>query len=131
MKPDSVILVVDDDVDIVEMITLLLDLHGYRALGESSATTALRRLQEGLRPALMLVDLRMPGLDGAELIRAVHGDAALARTPIAILSGEIHCRQEAVSLGVEACLTKPVELEDLLATARRFADPQAAARNRE
>jgi CheY-like chemotaxis protein len=120
MSRVGVVLVVDDDPDILEIVTLLLDVNGYGVATDTDARRALQRVQDGLRPALMLVDLRMPGFDGAELIRSIRGDPALSDIPIVILSGEIHGLQESALLGIEGYLSKPVELDDLLSTVSRY-----------
>src|SRR5262245_60919098 len=74
----SGILVVDDDPDIRDSLALLLDDAGYRVHTAGDGLQALALLEQIPRPALALVDLRMPVMDGVALIEAMRSDARWA-----------------------------------------------------
>jgi CheY-like chemotaxis protein len=120
------ILVVDDDEDIRAVILLLLDMAGYAAVGAADGLEALERIQSRGRPALVLLDLRMPRLNGPGFVGALRADPALAAVPIVVLSGDAMASEIASSLGVSGCLKKPVDLEDLVGAVDRHCPAGAA-----
>jgi CheY-like chemotaxis protein len=83
---ENCVLVVDDESDAREAIVELLELEGYQAVGAPNGSDALELLRAGLRPAMMLVDLRMPVMDGWAFCAAVRDDARWADIPIAIVT---------------------------------------------
>jgi CheY-like chemotaxis protein len=119
-SPD--VLVVDDDVDICEIIALVLDANGYVTSSASDGWAALDHLQRHGEPGLILLDLRMPRMDGRELMKAMKSDPRFARIPVVVVSGEAAAMQAAAVLGADGCLQKPVDLDSLLATVARFAE---------
>ncbi len=116
------ILVVDDDEDMRTMLCVVLSAEGYRAVGASDGVEALERLRSDGTPALIFLDLMMPRMNGEDLIHAMTRDPSLARIPIAIVSGQLTAHTLAQTPLVIARLLKPVELDELLAVAHRFAD---------
>jgi CheY-like chemotaxis protein len=112
------ILVVDDDEDVRRMLCLLLSAEGYPAAGAADGLEALHCMRRDGPPALVFVDLMMPRMDGEDLIRTMTQDPALARIPIAIMSGQ----PVTPAVQASARLVKPVELDDVLALVHRFAD---------
>ena len=115
------VLFVDDDEDLRTMLCLILSAEGYAVASAADGVQALDRLR-GEPPALLLVDLMMPRMNGEELIRKMTEDAALARIPIAIMSGQASVLSAAPVPGVVARLVKPVELDEILSVVQRFAD---------
>jgi len=118
---DAPILVVDDDREIRETITLALEASGYTVVGASDGCEACRWLREHGAPSLILLDLMMPRMDGEELLRALERDDALRAVPVVIVSGDPSCRERAAELRAAGCLPKPVLLRDLEAAVERFA----------
>jgi CheY-like chemotaxis protein len=108
------VLVVDDNDDVRESLVLLLMMHGFRASGASSGFGALRRLKDGLRPALVLLDLRMPGMSGWEVWDHMRNDPAIAAIPVVVVSGEVGERQRALAAGIRRFVEKPVDPQRLL-----------------
>jgi len=112
------ILVVEDDLATVEMIRDALMIEGYRvlhAIGEAGLT----RAREG-QPALILLDLYMPGMDGAEVARRLRADPAIARIPIVCISSE-RARGDLPAMPRDDCLPKPFALDDMYAVVARWA----------
>jgi CheY-like chemotaxis protein len=114
MKPKKAILVVDDDDDVRNVLCLVLSAEGYRTVGAADGLEALERLRGAEPPALMVVDRMMPRMDGESLVRHMAEDPLLACIPVAIMSGHSGARDAAWARPVSACLTKPVELDELL-----------------
>jgi CheY-like chemotaxis protein len=108
------ILVVDDDRDIRDVVVLLLGLEGYEVVGACDGLDALGQIRERGRPGAVLLDLRMPRMSGADFVRALRRDPALAATPIIVVSGDTTATDVAASIGAMKCLIKPLGLAELL-----------------
>ncbi len=114
------VLIVEDDEDIRELVGMALTVHGFRATGVADGEAAWAALRGAPPPALILVDLMMPKMDGAALVRAMHSDPVLSKIPVVVLSGNPAARAQAEALHADGCLMKPVELDELVATVERF-----------
>jgi CheY-like chemotaxis protein len=119
----GLVLVVDDDADILEALDLLLTHQGYQVATASDGADALAQLRAlPQRPCLILLDLMMPRMDGFQM-RAVLAESELSSIPVVALSGAgAKVTDRARSLQLEV-LPKPVGLNDLLSTVRRFCTP--------
>jgi CheY-like chemotaxis protein len=113
------LMLVDDDVEIREVIGAVLEAEGYGVATAADGADALRQLRLGSRPCVILLDLRMPGMDGREFRERTVADPGLRDIPVVILSGDHEAPQVAAQIGIE-CVMKPVDLERLLAIAARF-----------
>jgi CheY-like chemotaxis protein len=114
------VLIVDDDEDIREVIRLVLETYGHRVASAVDGLDALELLQREGAPALILLDMMMPRLDGEGFVKILRATPALAHVPIILLSGHSAAREKAQALAADGCLVKPIELEDLIAVVRRF-----------
>jgi CheY-like chemotaxis protein len=112
------LLVVDDDAAIREIIQAVLEVEGYAVFTAADGAEAIARLRAGLRPRLILLDLRMPGMDGRAFRDVQAAEPDLAAIPVVILSGDGDAPRVAASLGLE-WLLKPVHLDHLLAVVAR------------
>jgi CheY-like chemotaxis protein len=113
------ILVVDDDVDTREMFRQTLELDGYRVALAANGHEALERLRCGLSPALVLLDIMMPVMNGAEMLTELRRDPRFTRTPVVLISafGPI---AESLAALAQSYLPKPVDLERLAELLRRY-----------
>ncbi len=116
-------LLVEDDPDIREAITEILRDEGYRVLGAEHGRQALDLLREGARPALILLDLMMPVMNGWQFREAQKADASLAPIPVVVISADAAAAREAVHIGASAFLQKPIDLDELLGTVARYCPP--------
>ena len=110
-----VIMVVDDSLTVRKVTSRLLEREGYRVITAKDGVDALERMQE-VTPAVMLVDIEMPRMDGFDLTRTIRADPRTRGIPIIIISSrtaEKH-RAQAASLGVNAFLGKPFQELELL-----------------
>ena len=108
------VLVVDDDPDILDALSEILEVEGYDVQRARNGREALQRLEHGL-PDLVLLDLMMPVMDGWEFARSL---APGARPPIIVLSADRNVSAKAKEIGALGWLAKPFELSDLLAAVR-------------
>jgi CheY-like chemotaxis protein len=114
------ILLVDDDTDIREIVSEVLELHGYSVITACDGAEALSLLRKRAQePRLILLDLMMPGMNGMEFRAIQCSDPALASIPVVILSGDARMNQKAASLGLPG-VKKPVELHELLQVVARY-----------
>jgi DNA-binding response OmpR family regulator len=116
------ILEVDDDAAIRDVVAALLDAEGYRVATAADGIQALRLLDR-VEPALIILDMQMPGLSGCDVAREVRARRCGAR--ILMLSACRDLRRRADESGADACLPKPFELDDLLTAVARLAGPPA------
>ena len=112
------ILVVEDDEDLREAVMLVLDRYGYEMRGAHDGIDAIEQIRAHGRPDMILLDLRMPRMNGEELAHAIRQDPALAPAPIVVLSGDSTARDVAASIGARGVLAKPVDLDVLVKMVR-------------
>jgi DNA-binding NarL/FixJ family response regulator len=108
--------VVDDELELLQAITVCLRTEGYEVMTARSGAEALMHVAEIL-PDLIISDIRMPGMDGYRLARQLRASPRSDLIPIVFLSakGEIADRIEGFRSGVDVYLTKPCEPDELLA----------------
>ena len=113
------ILVVDDDDDIRETIVEVLSDEGFEAIGASDGLEALHVMRASL-PALVFLDLMMPGMSGPEFLVAQRADPALVSVPVVVLSADANVAAKAAELGIAEFFRKPIKLDALMGTTKRF-----------
>ena len=124
-SPAGNILIVEDDTETREMLASLLALEGFNAVGAEDGLEALhllRTVRHGAPnvPCLVLLDLKMPRLGGNEFRRAQLGDPTVASVPVAVMSGATDIELRAQALGAVAAVTKPIDVDRLLAVVRTY-----------
>ena len=111
------VLIVDDDSNTREMLSIVMQAHGAQVRTAASAAEALAAIQEW-RPQLLLSDISMPGEDGYSLIRRVRGlpDGASEALPAVAITAMASAedREEALRAGFQAHVTKPLHFGTLL-----------------
>jgi DNA-binding response OmpR family regulator len=113
--PSAPILVVDDDAKIVRLVRTYLERDGYTVVTAADGPAALEAI-ETHRPALVVLDLMLPELDGRAVIRAVRRDEEAARTPILVLSARSSTIDRIAGLedGADDYLPKPFSPAELV-----------------
>ena len=110
------VMVVEDDDCVRELVLEILGGEGFTAVGVGNGEEALRHLRgEGAHPALILLDLMMPVMDGWQFREAQLGDPEISTIPVVVLSA---VKDERVP--AERHFSKPCNLEDLLDTVHEF-----------
>ena len=125
MRPTSSILVIDREPTIVELLVEILTDAGYIAYtvpDGAGARVAIARH----RPALILLDVGCPGMQGAALIAHLRA-ADPAIIPIVVMTTAPRDAAPLLMLGVGECLAKPFDLDDLLACVARYMQPDQRA----
>jgi CheY-like chemotaxis protein len=115
------ILLVEDDEDIRTDLKEMLEISGYPTETAANGVEALRRLDGGAsQPALILIDLLMPVMNGWQFRSAQLERSALATIPIVVMSGAANVHNEARELGAVAYVTKPFSMRSLLEIIGRY-----------
>ena len=113
------VLVVDDDPDIGEFVTLALTDHGYDVATALNGEVALRSAEER-PPRLIVLDMRMPGMDGWEFARRYRQRPG-PHAPIVVFTAARNAGERASEIAADAYLAKPFSLDDLIGLAERLA----------
>jgi CheY-like chemotaxis protein len=113
-----VILVVDDDPDILEALSEILEAEGFEIRRARNGKEALERLEPD-QPQLILLDLMMPVMDGWEFAQRMRQKPVYSSIPIIVLSADRNVGSKAQDIGAVGHLAKPFELNDLLEMVRR------------
>jgi len=116
------VLVVDDDNDHRDVMVETLEDAGYRAVGVANGGQALKAIHD--EPFLVLADLRMPGMDGSELLNAMQAELGSRVPPVVFITGASPWTIEHVSAPV---LSKPIDIDQLLSVVGRHS-PELAVR---
>ena len=116
----GVVLVVDDDRDVSSTLADILEEAGYQAIVAHDGVQALELLRRGPRPSLVLLDLRMPRMDGYQFQAEKRRDPALVGIPVVVFTADRTRVPRADDLDAAAYVEKPARLEDILAIVQRF-----------
>jgi len=118
----SSILLVEDDPDIRDTMSELLELEGYRMVTSPNGREALAQLQHMQRPCLILLDVMMPIMDGYAFMKGMRANGRLADIPVVVTSAS-HKPPE----GACAYVPKPIDVDRLLAVVKTYcrAEPSA------
>lgn len=111
------VLVVDDDPEILTYIADLLTNAGHQVICAKNGAIALDLLRRAAPPDLIIADLRMPRVDGMKLLRELRHSPNTAHIPVIILSGDHDRTVDALDLGANDYMTKPIEGAELVARA--------------
>lgn len=115
------VLVVDDNADLRALVAeSLRKLGGFTVMTAENGVEGLERFFEE-QPDCVVIDVKMPGLDGYQLVRALRGDSASSATPLVILSAMVQDKDRLGGFlsGVDEYLVKPVSPPDLVHTIRQ------------
>jgi CheY-like chemotaxis protein len=115
-RNSRVVLIVDDDADIRDALRTILQDEGYETLEASHGREALSILRErAVPPALVLLDLMMPTMDGWQLRARLREDPALAEIPIVIMTAHAAFQRAVINATPDTpLLPKPIDVERLL-----------------
>jgi len=110
------ILIVDDEQDIVRLLSFALQAEGYQVVTALSGQEALKRVEQE-RPDIVVLDVMMPGMDGIEVCAELRSKPETAGLPIIMLSalGQVADRVRGLRAGADDYVPKPVNLEELSA----------------
>ncbi|MFP5213571.1 MAG: response regulator [Acidobacteriota bacterium] len=109
------VLLVDDEEEFVRALAERLEIRGYPVRVALSGEQAIELLRETV-PDVMVLDLRMPGMDGLEVLRRVKADYPRVQVIILTAHGSERDRDRGLQLGAYEQLQKPVYINDLINT---------------
>src|ERR1700716_4749688 len=113
---NQLILVVEDDATMQKMALKILRSRGFSSELAHNGREAVA-MAAALKPSLILMDLSLPEMNGWEATRALKADPALAPIPVVAITAPamVGDRETAIAAGCTECLTKPYELDQLIA----------------
>ena len=111
--------IVEDDHDMREVLRLALEIRGYSVEEAAEGEEALAVLRKRPACCLILLDLMMPGMNGWQFRKTQLESPVLAEIPVVVLSAMREACSHASELRAAACLTKPVDMEHLIAETAR------------
>lgn len=113
------ILVIDDDSAINELIKINLELQGYQVIQAFNGIEGFAKAKQE-EPALIILDVMMPEVDGFTVAQRVRQCADIAETPIIMLTAlsQLNDKVNGFNIGVDDYLTKPFEIDELLVRVR-------------
>jgi len=119
----ELILIVEDNEKNRRLARDVLQATGYRTVECETGEEALRLARES-RPALVLMDIQLPGMDGIEAFRRLRADPATATIPVMAVtaSAMTHNRQTILAAGFDGYQTKPISVREFLAAVRALLD---------
>ncbi len=113
------ILVVDDDPSITAFVRMALEDEGYRVATTVGGQTM--QLARDLRPAVILLDIAMPGMDGVEVSERLRDDPRTAAIPIIVMSAQDRLQAPSTRMHADDRLPKPFDLDHLYQKVERWA----------
>lgn len=122
-KPKPHALVVDDEKNLRESLAELIDGEGFIVTQADDGQTAVEILRGGATPDVIFLDVRMPRMDGLQVLQTIK-DEKLTSAPVIVISayGDSSKMIEAMRLGAYDYITKPLELDEIVATLHRAAE---------
>ncbi|HEX3630008.1 MAG TPA: response regulator [Candidatus Dormibacteraeota bacterium] len=120
----QLILVVEDDPTMQRMALKVLRSRGFTAELARNGREAVS-MAGARQPGLILMDLSLPEMNGWEATKALKADPATAAIPVVAITAHamVGDRETALAAGCSECLTKPYELDELIALVRRYIGP--------
>lgn len=122
------ILCIEDEEEMIELISLILARHNYNVLGAIGGQAGLDGVRK-LKPDLILLDLMMPKIDGWELLQRVRADPGLQGIPVIVVTARANEIDRVFGLqiaGVEGYLTKPFGPQELVQCVERVLQAKAS-----
>ena len=115
------ILIVEDDPNSRKLLRDVLGMVGYETLEAGTAEEGIRLAREST-PALILMDIRLPGISGIEALRRLRDDERTRKIPVVAVTASVMQTQttQALVAGFDALEPKPVRIDALLGTVRRL-----------
>jgi DNA-binding response OmpR family regulator len=115
----SKILIVEDEINLVNMLQRLLKNLDYDIAVAMDGRQALE-LADHFKPDLILLDIKIPDMDGIQVLKTLRSTACFADTPIIVLSAmaQLHEINAGIEAGADTYLCKPVMFDEILNTIR-------------
>jgi DNA-binding response OmpR family regulator len=112
------VIIIEDDPDILDMMTFILKDEGYDVIGATDCGPLAEVMQ--YRPDLILMDNRLPDISGKDACRKLKEDAVTRHIPVVLISANQHLARLATESLADGYVSKPFDLEELLAAVRQY-----------
>jgi len=114
------VLILEDDPAVQTLMRKQLTAHGFKVTIATDGLDGLMKL-ETMKPDILLCDVMMPNLDGIEFVKAIKANTATQKIPVIFLTAKTDPRSmiEGINVGARFYVTKPFQIDDLLAKVRR------------
>ncbi|MCC6849120.1 MAG: response regulator [Deltaproteobacteria bacterium] len=125
------ILIVEDNALNLKLLRDVLQVEGYETVEATTAERGLEIAWGGSAPALILMDVHLPGMDGVAALRALRADARSAATPVVAVTASAMPleRAEIIGAGFDGCFVKPLDIDQILDEVRAVLDRARAERS--
>lgn len=109
------ILIVDDNPDTIHILTAILNQGGYATFEARDGVEALQKIR-GEAPALVLLDIMMPKLDGFGVMEMMQADPGMSQIPVLVISAKVDpaSRVRSIELGAKDYIIKPINPDEIL-----------------
>ncbi len=112
------ILIADDDQDILESMRMMLEMEGYQVETTVNGERVNKMSKE--QPDLLLLDIRMSGIDGRDVCRSVKADKTTRDIPIIMISANEDAAKSVKASGADDFIAKPFEMHDFLHKVEKY-----------
>jgi DNA-binding response OmpR family regulator len=115
------ILIVDDEIDVVEVVTVLLEHEGYDILKAYDGQEALDTIEKVI-PDLVILDIMMPKIDGVEVCRRMRAKEEMKEIPIVMFSAKLSAidKKESFDAGADGFISKPFNARGFIAGIKTY-----------
>ena len=126
--PDTCILIVEDNLKNLKLIRDVLQFHGYTTVEAETGEAGLELAREQ-QPALILMDVQLPGMDGSEAMKRLKADERTRHTPVVALTafamkGD---RERLLAEGFDGYIAKPIDIKEIPKLVAQYLDAQPDA----
>jgi DNA-binding response OmpR family regulator len=118
MTSTPTLLMVDDEPDFLESVAALLEIEGFVVSTHCDPRAAVAAVCDGFKPDLVLLDFRMPGLNGSQALQQMRGCGLKA--PAVLVSAMAELASESTASGFDEALSKPFALDEMVRLLRRL-----------
>jgi DNA-binding response OmpR family regulator len=126
-QQSATVVCIEDEPGVIELIRLILERRGLTVVGAENGAAGLDAIRQS-RPALVLLDLMLPGMDGWEIYRRMKADDMMKRIPVIIVTAKAEGIDEVLAkqvAKVDDYIKKPFSLQELLQSVERVMSRQA------
>ena len=123
---NELILIVEDNPKNLKLVRDTLQVKGYRTIEAGTGEEGVQ-LAHDQRPALILMDIQLPGINGVEAFRQLRADPATQAIPVVAVTASVMAqeRQKVMAAGFDGFQGKPISVRELLETVRQILDKSA------
>jgi len=120
---NELILIIEDNPKNLKLVRDTLQVKGYRTIEARTGEEGVRLAHEQ-HPALILMDIQLPGINGVEAFRQLRADSATQAIPVIAVTASVMAqeRQKVMAAGFDGFQGKPISVRELLATVREVLD---------